>query len=681
MSLSAPTARLTTSREDDGFAFGELRIQPAGAQARGAQARGEAILLPLSDARRQEDDIALFSGGCVREQDEYQLSLDVRSSRRVRGAWMSVNGSDRIACSIARPGDVARDDSETSSRAEATPASDTTRIVAARDARDFRTTCPFSLTCGLARVEVCVMLADGTSHLLTSDDIVATSAPGAEEGNIRAMFDALLSCEGNQAAEWMLSATPEEDPANDRPETGPRSGASCATPEEDPANDRPSDNDTSPLPSEGTELSDDEETDWSARSLARSLDVVGEALAIFHAGVLDDTDAFPTSQIAPDGTLTHDTPENRIVLAFLGRLDGDLASIRRQLEEDANRSRALCRSIEFVAQAAGAAASVPVTELVRERVEQSEGYLRRVRELMDRSQLAHRSMASAAPDARAVSGELTLPAFTGIWKDDETYRRMWHAIRSWLSLGSFSFTREQRALHTVKPDRLYEYYALWRMLTWLWRNGFSEDRDVRMPITRHAYTPEDQTGLFENEWRCANTYRLADAAGTKVTLYYQPVIYGSAREENGITLHRTVAPRPLKQAASPSRTSFYTPDYLLLIRNEAMGLRRFVPVDAKYFSAQRVAGLGKSDALESTFETVQRKYLQECRDSMTGRPADAVWIVCGRGAEEEILQRQTAWAAEAGLPPSGIVKIGPSTSWDAVGEFMGCLVPSTHRSG
>jgi hypothetical protein len=143
--------------------------------------------------------------------------------------------------------------------------------------------------------------------------------------------------------------------------------------------------------------------------------------------------------------------------------------------------------------------------------------------------------------------------------------------------------RNDVLLHALKPDKLFEYSALHKMLDWLWSQGFTEDGNTERAIDRFAYDLANWYHKYENETRCANTYHLVRGDGTShaddahVDLYYQPVFYLGEREENGIGLHRV--PRSVPQEGE-DQGEFWTPDYLIVIQ-QGDTTKTYV-ADAKY---------------------------------------------------------------------------------------------------
>lgn len=505
---------------------------------------------------------------------------------------------------------------------------------------------PFSACSGIARLTLTLAFQDGGKDVWESDDVLVLVSPNDRMGSrdasdTRRMLSQLLETDDNQAAEWMFAHAPAHG---------------------------------EPI------LSADESTDWSAPSLVRALDVAAEALGAMREGLLGDGDTFSAM--------------GRDVLSFFSVLTNQLAGLREQIElELLAQGRLRDHVTNLVRNAAAAAGIAPASRIptppplaaLDEAVEREEGYLDDIGRLEELMESLDRGLCAYLPGAALLDEPVTrlpLPRRTGAWADDPTYARLWDCMRTWRELGDVRFSREQRTLHTVHPDVLFELYGLWRILAELCRRGFREDVAGRLPaIDRFVYTHAAPVDPNKGDASCANTYRLIDERGQRVTLWYQPVIFGDEREENGIALHRLVdASRfrePDTSALSAPPAPVYTPDYLLeAVR--ADGSRVLVPMDAKNMPMTKASGVRAPGSAESPLEQVQRKYLAECMDATTGSRASAVWIACSSGQDGLGLMpvRLSPWARGRGLTPCGVVNLGPQGPRRSVAAFLDTLLGS-----
>jgi hypothetical protein len=196
----------------------------------------------------------------------------------------------------------------------------------------------------------------------------------------------------------------------------------------------------------------------------------------------------------------------------------------------------------------------------------------------------------------------------------------------WADCADEPLERIDASLHAIKPDKLFEYSALHRMLGWLWENGFVEDGLAKRPVERFEYSLANWYPKYENDARCANTYRLVRKGDsihgddTHVDLYYQPVLYlADHEEENGLDIHRV--PRDTPMADKDETGEFWTPDYIIAIRGG--GERRTYLVDAKYCSAK---------LLDQRMQECTDKYVARAArgQNAAGTGIDGVVLLAGR---------------------------------------------------
>lgn len=162
-------------------------------------------------------------------------------------------------------------------------------------------------------------------------------------------------------------------------------------------------------------------------------------------------------------------------------------------------------------------------------------------------------------------------------------------------------------------DKLYEYYCLARLLNFIDSNGYLPDRERDI-----NYNYKTANELFENEEFLYNTfYRKRD--DLKLTLYFQPVIYGD-RYENEIGLLRTsgcdVMYTPYNKTGN-----YYSPDFVLKISGKKDA---YLILDSKFQTRNTI--------LKGHMEEVISKYFIQIRDENFER-SQYVYILQGRTDE------------------------------------------------
>ena len=224
----------------------------------------------------------------------------------------------------------------------------------------------------------------------------------------------------------------------------------------------------------------------------------------------------------------------------------------------------------------------------------------------------------------------------------------------------FTLARESLALHVLRLDKLYEYYALFRLLEALRQYGYDVDASSDKPIKRATY--ELTALLYENEQTVNTLYQLANG-NTQLRLYYQPVIYGSEKEEHGITFHRK---SPRSEFNPMVEDSYYTPDYMIMLNGDDP--ERTFMLDAKY---SEIDTLTKTDRRHPTsrFDEVHRKYVHDIASVSRNSP-DAMWLLAGKESDPSIRpSHASSWlSSQEGFIESGIAPLSPTA--DGLGELF-----------
>lgn len=354
-----------------------------------------------------------------------------------------------------------------------------------------------------------------------------------------------------------------------------------------------------------------------------------------------------------------DTYENGVLLGFLRWAEQDLRALDDELRQRAGRVAAVA---DKLAGCGGTDMELPAVAMLRRETARLRGLSGQAGALCRRAVRLRRVYGDLMPQARPVDVRRGLRK-TKVFRETPLFARLWHAMEEALDCSADQTgAYEALALGLLRLDALYEMYALFRLLDWLACNGFSPDPAFARPIKRVHYTLD--SAHYRDQALVASSYALARADGTRIKLLYQPVVYGDAREENGVTLHRTT--RPCFPDGKPgTRDSYYTPDYLLCVQ-DALGKRQYV-LDAKYaWGPSLLQGRASLSSRISwsggIFQCCMVKYLLETVDSATGRAPDGMWLLAPSCSEELWAYQNSGWA-QAGAPArcSGIAEAGPST--------------------
>lgn len=349
---------------------------------------------------------------------------------------------------------------------------------------------------------------------------------------------------------------------------------------------------------------------------------------------------------------TFDTKENRALLSYAEEVAAALGRIIEGAQDDIAHIEAMIGRLEGLDDGEGL---IPALLMLRTCFEREQPLLRKAIALRKRMRSIAKALDRALPDVCCI--RYRLPKRTKIFQEIPAYAEIHALMRAWDAFGEFQMQRDGMVLHTWKMDKLYEYYVLYELLSVLRGRGFSPNGSLdASPIEQAHYSLDSR--YFQNETQVATVFRLV-RGDERITLYYQPVIYGDEREEHGISLHRTTL-------TSAGFDSYWTPDYLI-VHESCEGTRTLV-LDAKFrkVSAVKFDGL-ENDAKSCMLECLRKYKLETC--GVKGASVDALWLLCGRTQSYylESLQ-QSSWALKQRFTPDGIAAVAPGAN--ALSEFL-----------
>ena len=403
------------------------------------------------------------------------------------------------------------------------------------------------------------------------------------------------------------------------------------------------------------------------------------------------------ARLLPDtvGTLvkakTPVTYENQAIVGFLVAIERALAAMSGAPGPD-----------EALASLAGRLRTAdpddvrrcPALFLVQQVGSRSRGVLEaRGGELLRRAQLLRRQYAIAL---EGVEGSYErLPRPTKVFLEVKPYRAIYQLMRQWEGIGGLALGATEAiasvALDMPRLDRLYEYYALLEILSWLHAQGFESDAGAG-GAAHVSYSAEATWGEVGVSGRLANLYRLRredTGAGeghlTSVRLYYQPIL-SSEHPENGLAL------RPLFASREGGDEGVLIPDFLVEVtrgRAGAKGVTRRYVLDAKFRTVSAVSGDTADPRDVSELAQSRLKYLYGLAgESFDDRPR-GVWLLCGRpegGGRGTAAGRRPSdvggarWSAWARRSQEGSgaeeLRVGASCLDHILGDEMGLWRPS-----
>ena len=523
---------------------------------------------------------------------------------------------------------------------------------------------PFAMTYGFASITIQVLADDENMSALSTQDIACICDKDDQETSVLGMVDTLISGNDAEVIRWMLApqrlqadrmALVESGPVADSAESLSSFLGLCESAVRVfeanlnflcmHAHCRTTKNIVSVSPSQVRRLGR-EELLW----LARNPDVLRET-SVKTPIEIKSAHYVPTHMETKRPCKTFDTLENRMVLAFAEEVGLALTRVLDEAQGSVARLRKMANHLHELDEGKGL---MPALAVIQASLQREQPLLDAAVSLRRRMRGAFSALKRALPGVSKV--RFRLPRRTKPFQEIPAYAALHTAMRAWENSGEFRMQRDGLVLYTWKMDKLYEYYVLYELLSALRARGFVPDGAYGQPFEQAEYSLESR--YFQNEVQVATVYRLS-RGNERITLYYQPVIYGDEREEHGIALHRTTL-------TSAGFASYWTPDYLLL-HETPNGIKTLV-LDAKFRKASAVTYDGSENNAKSCMLECLRKYKLETRGA-NGRGVDALWLLCGRAQKRfsEPLQR-SAWAQQQAFVPDGIATVAPGAN--ALPDFL-----------
>lgn len=525
---------------------------------------------------------------------------------------------------------------------------------------------PFLLTFGFARIVVSIALQDSPESeiILTTKDIPCLSSDDYQASSISQMLAELLDAEDDVVAKWMFFGGEDTRAAYSivdgalRDES-PKSLSSMVQLFESALVEYESNyaffqshgfskivRANSKLSSRKIRRAESHELLWMAKN-SHVLAETPYETSISYLGKY----YLPREVETGIRVKSYDSYENRLVLGFLDELLATAKIIYASLKSDVVTIRELEERLNPLTRGEY---SLPALVLLRQCATRENYFIAKLQVVIESLQRLKRRYEAALPGVKAQFTRI--PRKTKVFQEIKCYSGIYALILKWLRFGDFALARENLALHSLRLDKLYEYYVLFRLLCWLREAGFEEDRDEELPMEKASFSLV--SGYYRNEEQVATLYKLV-RGDVHIRLYYQPVIYGDEREENGVTLHRLSCRNPKSLVI---RDSYWTPDFMLMV-GDGRGNREWHIFDAKFSKASNLwDGYPKS----GTFTEVVSKYKTDVSGSSSYDRVSSVWLFSGRDRGRSFQHAElSSWALGR--------YVGPHSGIGALTPFYSCL--------
>lgn len=605
------------------------------------------------------DSIMVASGGCLLDTARYGINISLPSDFTPSHVDISVNGGDTTTFSLRKEKSGANRPGMTT-YALVDGYSKTNSYVNDR---------LFLLTYGFARIEVGITEENSERPItLSTKDIPCRTRDSIETNNIEEMLIQLLDSD-NKASEWMFShyAASQQAPYSifegSAQDQSPRSLSTTLHFIKKVFSEYSMQReyfhshgyvrivkDRKIVPLSRVRRAGHEELGWLSKNLSIMNEVPeGKGISMYGRNYL------PQKVQTEIKIKSHDSYENRLVLGFLSEVVRTTKLLRKSLLSSCNAIGELERTLGYFRMEGMV---MPSLALLRSLSQRENSCLMQLDELIVTGSELLRSYKSFLPDVDCYFTRA--PYRTKIFQEVQAYSRIFALLLEWINFGDFSIAKEGLALHLLRTDKLYEYYALYRMLSWLADKGYVPSTEEDHPIRCGDYLPQWK---YCPESQIASIFSLYNGK-SHVKLYYQPIIHANLEEEEGICLHRL----------SGKANMFWAPDYLIEVTTES-NQKSFHVIDAKYRPAQ---DLYARFSQPSELSTCIMKYMHDIAGK-NGKRVSSVWLSAGRQKGKDLhYAENSVWYQKNRLElgaRSGVFVLNPKVS--RLDEVFGEIIPQT----
>lgn len=316
----------------------------------------------------------------------------------------------------------------------------------------------------------------------------------------------------------------------------------------------------------------------------------------------------PSRAMTVQNVYSRNIYENRVIVGFIEVMIGAIQSMVSEADNLRNAMTAFNRSYEGYYFSPALFCSVPlkVIETIR-------GRLERLLSSYDTLWYRYKDIFDFEPEKL-----LSRPKATDIFLSVPQYNIIFKKIYEWYNYGVYDWAQEKYMLSIINSSRLYENYVLARLVMDAQHAGFvlNESYSYDYPRTRLGRDFQKEKSLHCNTFVF---YR----DSIKLTLYYEPIIYGDSAlvNENSVGLSRTYS-----WNANQRKGDHFTPDYVMKIeRNGKVG---YIICDAKYSNYYTVQKYRFPDL---TFKYLTATKPVDAMDDVLG-----LNIFYGKGEEKDI---------------------------------------------
>lgn len=312
----------------------------------------------------------------------------------------------------------------------------------------------------------------------------------------------------------------------------------------------------------------------------------------------------PNRVLVERNTYSYDVYENRIIIGFIKTLVSEIGIIIKSLKEKIYLKSKTTSSDGYIDS---------MYKIFSGSIKRINGYIDSLRSL----QSSYKQLYYFYSKIFNISADTikTPPVITPVFRSINAYRQIYTVIKNWFSIGNYDLGKDDLLLSFISTSKIYEYYCLVKMLRYINTDfNLKESKRVLYRVNNNYYsdTKYNNTFIFENN-------------GIKITMFFQPVIYGDDKAFNRLNIFRNTSSNSKKD--NNTRGKIYTPDYI--IKAEHNDRTDYIILDAKFSTPENIR-------LHQLQELVY-KYLFSISTLNDNDRIIGLYILCGKklGKDEE----------------------------------------------
>lgn len=343
----------------------------------------------------------------------------------------------------------------------------------------------------------------------------------------------------------------------------------------------------------------------------------------------------PNRILVERNSYSSDVYENQVIVGFLKKLVSDIITIIRDLQERTyfkNKGLAKSGYIDSMYQ------------IFSRSIEKINSYINTLTALKTEYQQLY-YFYSKLFDIKA-DPVINLPIFTPVFRSINAYRQIYQAIHEWFSIGNYDLGKEELLLSFISTSKIYEYYCLIKLLHHL-------NINTKMELIESKHASYVVKNPYYSDTKYNNTF-IFEGESIKLTLFFQPVIYGNDLAFNGIYLFRNTTTNSRTDNSKKGR--IYTPDYLIKIEYDDKS--DYIILDAKFSTPENVRTHQLQELVYKYLFSVSPLNSQDCILGM--------YILCGKtsGSDAQNIVHDLAFSLPRTVTPFGeiLVMNGTDTS-------------------